>query len=118
MEELVSKASDDIAILIAQYGLQVVGAITILILGRIAAGIGRGVVRRVLEKAKLDEAVVAFISSLFYFFVTVHSVLVDNRPLSSDCIFHVYASLRSHLPWLRCPSCRNSRDETAARGSA
>ena len=69
MEELVSKASDDIAILIAQYGLQVVGAITILILGRIAAGIGRGVVRRVLEKAKLDEAVVAFISSLFYFFL-------------------------------------------------
>ncbi|MFT5090546.1 MAG: small conductance mechanosensitive channel [Candidatus Latescibacterota bacterium] len=71
MEELISKASDDLAGMMAQYGLQVIGAIAILILGRIAAGIGRSLVQRMLERAKVDAAVVSFISSLFYFFLLV-----------------------------------------------
>ena len=60
---------------IATYGIKVIGAIIILILGRIAAGIGRKVVRKVLEKSKTDPAVVSFVGSMIYFLILIFAVL-------------------------------------------
>jgi small conductance mechanosensitive channel len=57
------------------YGIQVIGAIIILILGRIAAGLGRRIVRRVLEKSDVDVAVVKFVGSLTYFLILIFAVL-------------------------------------------
>ena len=57
------------------YGLQIIGAIIILIVGRIAAGVGRGVVRRVLEKGKADPAIVSFAGSLIYILVLTFAIL-------------------------------------------
>ncbi|MDZ7698848.1 MAG: hypothetical protein U5R49_18620 [Deltaproteobacteria bacterium] len=37
---------------VSSYGLQVIGAIIILILGRFGAGLGRKIIRRLLEKAR------------------------------------------------------------------
>lgn len=57
------------------YGIKVIGAIVILILGRIAAGIGRSMVGRVLEKAKTDPAIISFVRSLVYILILVFAVL-------------------------------------------
>ncbi len=47
-----------------EFGIQVIGAIVILIIGRIVAGILAGLVRRAMEKAQSDAALVNFASKL------------------------------------------------------
>jgi small conductance mechanosensitive channel len=71
MENIVMKLQEWIAL----YGLKVVAAIAILVLGRIAAGIVRGIVRRLLRKSKVDETLVSFISSLTYVAVMAFIVI-------------------------------------------
>ena len=58
-----------------KYGLQVVGAILILILGRVAAGLGRKIVRRVLRRAKADESIVTFVGSLTFILILTFAVV-------------------------------------------
>ena len=57
------------------YGLKIVGAILILIIGRILSGIGRKTVTRMLEKSKTDPAVVSFVGSLTYVLILTFAVL-------------------------------------------
>ena len=57
------------------YGLKILGAIVILVLGRIAAGIGRRITKKVLEKSKTDPAIVSFVGSLTYILILVFAVL-------------------------------------------
>ena len=67
--------ADQLTVFITTYGIKVIGAIIILILGRIAAGIGRKVVKKVLEKTKTDPAVVSFVGSMIYFLILIFAVL-------------------------------------------
>ena len=60
---------------VTTYGIKVIGAIIILILGRIAAGIGRKAVKKVLEKSKTDPAVISFVGSMIYFLILIFAVL-------------------------------------------
>ncbi|MEZ4356978.1 MAG: mechanosensitive ion channel [Myxococcota bacterium] len=53
--------------LVSTWGLSVVGAIAVLIVGRIVAGSIRSGVRRGLERAGTDGALVPFLSSLAYY---------------------------------------------------
>ena len=62
MEKYLEKAQD----LLAQYGMKVVAAIAILVIGWIAAKIVRSLVRRMLKKGRADAALVSFVSSLIY----------------------------------------------------
>jgi small conductance mechanosensitive channel len=57
--------------LISNWGLQVIGAIVLLIVGRWAASLVRRSVRRALEKGKLDAALVPFFSSMAYYVVLI-----------------------------------------------
>lgn len=68
-------AADQLTIFFTTYGLKIIGAIIILILGRIAAGIGRSICRRVLEKTKTDTAIISFVGSLAYVIILVFAVL-------------------------------------------
>jgi len=68
-------ATDQLTIFVTTYGIKIIGAIIILILGRIAAGIGRRVVRRVLEKGKADDAIVGFVGGLTYILILTFAVL-------------------------------------------
>jgi small conductance mechanosensitive channel len=61
--------------LITRYGMQVVGAIVILIVGRIAAGFLGGAARKAMERAKADAALVSFVSSLVRVAVLVFAVV-------------------------------------------
>jgi len=67
MENRISELVD----LGVHYGVQVVGAILILIIGWIAARIVRGVVGRILTKAEVDVSIVRFASKLTYTLVWV-----------------------------------------------
>jgi small conductance mechanosensitive channel len=57
------------------YGLQVIGAIVILIVGRIAAGIGRNLVKKLLSKAKQEAAIVSFVGNLSYIAILAFAIL-------------------------------------------
>jgi len=70
-----SETIAQISAFLTTYGMQVVGAILILTLGRIGAGIGRKLINRVLIKAKTDKAVVSFVSNLTYFLILTFAVL-------------------------------------------
>ena len=64
-----------ITVLLATYGMSVLGAIVILILGWIVARLGRRITKNLLEKSKIDPAVISFVSSLVYFLVLTFAVL-------------------------------------------
>lgn len=66
---------DQIIVFATTYGLRIIGAIAILILGRIAAGIGRGIVNKILLKSQTDPTIVSFASSLTYFLILTFAVL-------------------------------------------
>ncbi|MFZ0452076.1 MAG: mechanosensitive ion channel domain-containing protein [Desulfatiglandaceae bacterium] len=68
-------AVDQLTIFFTAYGLKIIGAIIILILGRIAAGIGRSICRKVLQKTKTDPSIISFVGSLAYVIILVFSVL-------------------------------------------
>ena len=57
------------------YGLKIIGAIVILIIGRIVAGIGRKIVKNLLTRAKVDPAVISFTGSLIYILILTFAVL-------------------------------------------
>ena len=68
-------ASDTIIAFATTYGLKVIGAVLILIVGRIAAGMGKGVVQRILTKYRTDPAIVSFAGNLTHILILVFAVL-------------------------------------------
>ena len=50
----------------ALYGLKVIGALVILIVGRIAAGIIRSILRALMTRSKADPTLISFVTSLTY----------------------------------------------------
>jgi len=63
--------------IVAKYGLQVIGAILILIFGRLGAGIAQKLVRRALGKANVDPTIVGFVGRFAYIIVMVVAVLAS-----------------------------------------
>lgn len=57
------------------YGLKIIGAIAILIVGRIAAGIIRNLVGNLLTKAKTDESIISFTKSFVFIIIMVFAVI-------------------------------------------
>jgi len=70
-----SNVADQLLVFITTYGIKIIGAILILVLGRIAAGIGRKMVKRLLEKSKTEPSIVSFVGSLTYILILVFAVL-------------------------------------------
>ena len=68
-------ATNQLVFFVTNYGLKIIGAIVILILGRIVAGVGRRVIGRMLEKAKTDPSIVSFVKSLTYVLILTFAVL-------------------------------------------
>jgi len=63
------------------YGLKIIGAILILIFGRIAAGIARRVVKRAMSRRKTEDTIVSFFSTLTYALVMTFIVLATLATL-------------------------------------
>ena len=60
---------------LAAYGLQIIGAILIFVVGRWIAKLLKGVVRRLLEKTKTDPTLVLFVANLTYAALMVFIVI-------------------------------------------
>ncbi len=71
MDEVIAKLQEWMAL----YGLKVVGAIVILVVGRIVAAVMRGITRRAMTKAKTDPTLVSFVSRLVYIGVMVFALI-------------------------------------------
>ena len=67
--------SEQVMVFLATYGLNVVGAVVILILGWVVARFGQRMIRNLLEKSKIDAAVVSFVGSCIYFLILTFAVL-------------------------------------------
>ena len=57
------------------YGIKIIGALLILIIGRIAAGIARKAVKKLLAKGGTDQSIISFVGSLIYTIIMVFTVL-------------------------------------------
>lgn len=68
---------DTLVVFATTYGLKIIGALLILILGRFVAGLVRKAVRRVLTKAGTDPALVSFFGSLAFALVIVFAVVAS-----------------------------------------
>ena len=66
-EAVIAKVFERGVELVSTWGLRVCGAILVLIIGRIAAGLIRRAARRALERAGTDESLVPFLASLVYY---------------------------------------------------
>ncbi|NND65444.1 MAG: mechanosensitive ion channel, partial [Gammaproteobacteria bacterium] len=69
--ETVTELTDSLLAATAQWGLKVLGAIVLLIVGRMVAGWARKLVRKACERAKWDATLVPFISGMAYYGVLV-----------------------------------------------
>lgn len=61
------------------YGIKVVGAILVLIVGRIVAGIARNAARKGLNRTNTDPAIVSFAGSLVFYLIQIFAVLAALR---------------------------------------
>ena len=62
-QETIKQAMDQMLPLVTRYGLQVLGAIIILVVGKFAASLAARIVRKGMGKAKADPALTSFLSS-------------------------------------------------------
>jgi small conductance mechanosensitive channel len=67
MEIDVEQFGQPLVELISQWGLKVLGALALLLVGRVACGWLRRTTRRGLERTSVDDALVPFISSIVYY---------------------------------------------------
>jgi len=61
--------------LTTQWGLQIIGAIVVLFVGRIVAGWARRLTRKALERAEVDPTLVPFIAKLVYYLLLAFVVI-------------------------------------------
>jgi len=66
---------DRLQAFVTDYGLKIIGAIIILIVGRIASGIVRSITKKVMTKAKVDETITSFVGTMAYFVVMAFTVV-------------------------------------------
>jgi small conductance mechanosensitive channel len=71
METIVEKLTEFATV----YGIKVIGAILILIIGRIMAGILRKAVRKILTRTNTDASIISFVGSLVYVLVIVFVII-------------------------------------------
>jgi len=77
--DTVQGAADTVWSIVTTYGPQVVGAIVILIVGWIAAGILSGTARKGMKKAGLDAALVGFVANLVKWAIVIFAVIAALR---------------------------------------
>ncbi len=65
------QAADTAVALMSNWGLQVLGALAVLLVGRWVAGLVRRLVRRAMVNANVDESLIPFFCSLAYYVVLI-----------------------------------------------
>jgi small conductance mechanosensitive channel len=77
MDQSTQEVVQTIASIASTWGIRVIGAIAVLIIGRLVAGALRRTVRRALERSKVDDSLVPFFASaVYYLAITVVVIAV------------------------------------------
>lgn len=66
---------DQLVIFATTYGLKIIGAVLILIFGRVLAGFARKGVKRLLKRSKTEETLISFLSGLTFILIMVFIVI-------------------------------------------
>jgi small conductance mechanosensitive channel len=66
---------DSVGTFLSIWGVRVLGAIAVLVIGWMVAGVIRGFVRRALDRTKLDPTLIPFLSKLVYYAVLTFVIL-------------------------------------------
>ncbi|MCD6163501.1 MAG: mechanosensitive ion channel [candidate division Zixibacteria bacterium] len=69
------KAIEQLTIFATGYGLKIISAVLILIIGRVIAGVARKFVIKLSTKAKIDPTVISFVGSVSYVLILVFTIL-------------------------------------------
>jgi len=75
MDSTVDQAVQNVVTLVSTWGLQLAGALAVLIIGRFLCGVARKSVRRAMESRRVDPSLIPFASNLVYF-VLLAAVLI------------------------------------------
>ena len=75
---------DKVQLFIAQYGLRIVGALLILVLGRVAAGIMAAIVRKTVARGRGGKTLAAFTGSITYFAIIAIVVVAALNKLGVE----------------------------------
>jgi small conductance mechanosensitive channel len=67
MEELGPETLEQVVVMGTAWGVRVVGAIVLLLVGRLVAGMLRSGVRRAMTRRKVDETLIPFVSGMVYY---------------------------------------------------
>ncbi len=67
--------SEQLITLVSSYAPQVLGALLILIAGRIAAGICRSLLRAALARARVEQTIISFLGNITYWAILVFAVV-------------------------------------------
>lgn len=62
---------------VAEWGLAVIAAVVILIVGRFVAGLLRKLVTKILTKSNTDPSIISFVGNLVYFMILVFTVVAS-----------------------------------------
>ncbi len=71
----ITSLADRLTVFLAAYGLRLVGAVAILIIGKIVAGLLRKLITRLLVRIKTDPAIISFTGTLVYVLILVFAVV-------------------------------------------
>jgi small conductance mechanosensitive channel len=71
----VENITEQLYLFATSYGIKIIGAILILIIGRIAAGIFRRLIGKMLVRMKADPSIVSFVKSFVYVLILVFAVV-------------------------------------------
>ena len=75
MEIQINSVAEQLTVFLAEYGLSLIGAVAILIAGKIVAALLRRLINRLLSRLKTDPAIVSFSGTLVYVLVLLVTVV-------------------------------------------
>ena len=67
MDSAADQVIQNVVTLVSTWGLQMAGALAVLIIGRFGCGVARKSVRRAMESRRVDASLIPFVSNLVYF---------------------------------------------------
>ena len=75
MEFDAQQTMESVTELVSMWGIRVVGAITVLIIGRVVAGMVRSALRRGLERSNMDSTLIPFLSGMAYYLMITFVII-------------------------------------------
>ena len=77
VDQIIAKLQEFIAL----YGLNILGAIVILILGRIISGIAKKIIGNIMKRNKVEQTLISFVTSFSYFAMMTFVIIAAVKQL-------------------------------------